>query len=466
MLATLACKKNDAEQALGQEGETFTVELSGSFEQPELVNLEVEQEIEPKLEGNTLRNFVLRAEDIDSYPKIAFTGIEAGEAFEPFVSAVWLYPQDRNNNDENRIMIVEDNLDPKVRVTKTQAGQYNSGTPTRGISRVIKENNKYRFLIGYNFKQSDTNRNGANRLQPVVTYRQGVDYRFVAAVNPSLGTPERTSKHRGYYPYYKGEPKDFIASNATVTMDALKLVPTGEDYLVSAKGNNMALNQRDSGKATLPLFSKFGQETTSLKGNHAGVETSFHMAGALLALKLRNDTGEPIIVKNIRTKSNDIAYYGYYEFWYSHHLFSNNSAYNTPEPVPFFARGDVTDQRNNALNAIYIYPLQGNTGQALPELANGASTAGRFYLWGGIDRLTTRDFKTYIQVEYSYASNPQQTIYAETVEVTPKNAPRRFENGKAYLITIPVRRPTVGNLDFTMPEHFGGDLAKEDFPNP
>lgn len=442
-LALGSCRQAD-EPIATPTGEALSVNLLGSWEQPEWVDLDAER--------GEARNLVLRRDGADAYPKIRFTALDDGsKSFEPFVSCVWLQPQDHQVSDQDRLMTVEDNGDPNIRNTKTQAGQYqddaSKGT-TKGISRVIKTyDGRYRFLIGYT---DHNNRNNADKWRPTQSYRAGQRYRFVAAINPPRSS---TYRHRAYY------PAETVDHN---NMPPLKLVDG--DYLVGETSDSRHTADK---YLSLPLFSTYGVETATLDNLSAGVETKFRLAGALVALQLDNRTGEEIIVRKIRTKSNDLVYSGYYEFWHSHELAPTgaNDMFGSAQAggVPVFARGHNRSDYDRAVDRVYTYPLQTAAGQAGLTMAQGKSLNGRFYLWGGIDLVTSSGFKTLVQVEYSYASEPQRTIYAETVDITPRG--KRFANNTAYLVTVPIQRPTLGNLELRMPEHIGNrDYMSEDFP--
>lgn len=67
----------------------------------------------------------------------------------------------------------------------------------------------------------------------------------------------------------------------------------------------------------------------------------------------------------------------------------------------------------------------------------GYQTQGRFYLWGGFPEGTLRN-ETLIQVKYSFADAPDVTYFSRTVNISPKSGSGKFEEGKAYLITVPI----------------------------
>lgn len=428
-----ACKQN-VEPLAQLSPAPLDINISGSLQQPEWQSLE---------QTGDARNFVLRPAGVDNYPKIVFSDIEAGSSFEAFVSCVWLQVQDHNQGEQDRVMIVEDHGKPNVYNTQTSAGEYQGAK--KGISRVVKSGDgKYRFLIGYT---DGTNANNTDKQRPIQQYRTNQQYRFIAAVNPPRKPGEL---HRAYYP---------TTTASSSNMPPLKLVDG--DYVVGMQGSN----RQSTDFFKLPLFSQFGKETATQTALKSGVETSFRMAGALLALKLDNRTGEEIVVKKIRAKSNDLAFTGYYELWNAHSVAPNGSNDlfnpNALKGTPVFARANSPSEHTNKAAEVYHFDLQTSAGVSGLNVQANQSLPGRFYLWGAIDLHTTANFQTLLQVEYSYASRPNETYYAETVNVTPQNG--RFANHTAYLVTVPVQRPRL-SLNIPMATYFGDkEPLEEDF---
>lgn len=441
--------------------EAFNISVNGDFVQPEWVDLE---------NTSSTRHMYLRAEN-DGFPKLKFTDLEQDptNGFEPFVSVLWFYkkePSDGMNLVKGWALKIEDDNDPSHRTTNIGTAKNKASGTNKGISRIIKEDGNYKMLIGFNVdgNNSMVDNSGENKrftgYYPVDKFPDDM-IGFIALQAPrKYGAGE--SAHRMYFPKpHKVEGSISAPPLSEDELEPLKRI-TG-NYIIAENSNDY-----DEHKHTkLPFFSEYADIQYNAKNKSLEMNTHFKLGGALLALKFDNKTGKDIVIDKIATKSNDIAYSGFYELWQSQAVGGKLKVEG--KKAPFFVRTVPGAEVEKVRNSVYKFKVQEENGDEY-RLSAGAKTEGRFYLWGAIDNLTHEydqykpsEYKTLIQVHYHYADDANKTIYfAETVNVTPKGAVKNFEEGKAYLITVPVNKPYLGGFHIDS-EHNYKDRNQKDF---
>lgn len=449
-----ACKQSEAKHEK-EEAQSIRINISGTVELPEWVDLDHEGEGTDKTKAFTLRH------NEQGYPKIRLSGIEDGnQKFEAFPSSVWLYTP--NWVIPNPISVEDYGGDPDRVTTQLSGTNKSSGSDAnaRGVSRIIKKGDTYHVLISYEVTGHQGKLFGPTDDPYPNNYRTLNNLRAFAALGhqyrTSNGRPDG-SKHRIYM------PKPHTTNTTTVLqLDPLKHIP--EDFIVGEASSTRVHGQTFF---KLPFFSNYANLSQVDSPTAAGTATRFHMAGVLLALKFDNRTGREIIIHKIHTRSNNLCYSGYYELW-KEHRHSQAPRYNTLPTgatlAPFFARSDQHINDEVRHRAVYPIDIQDENGGTYRLQAQGeqAKTSGRFYLWGGIDLSRHAGQTTLLQVEYSYADTPNERVYAEAIDLAPKTAPNKFEEGKAYLITVPINKPRL-NYPLLVPR----DLIRvdaQDFP--
>lgn len=415
-----SCKHSE-DVAPKQEQLSMTVNISGTFEMPEMMELD---------EDGSMRAFTLRRDE-KGYPKIRLTGIEDnGAKYEAFPSTVWLHSGSRASN--FRIDVEDYGQDPDRTVTSLNGATNKSNGPTadnRGVSRIIKKGDRYHVLISYEVtgKQGQPSHSTSGSENYPTTYADGT--RAFAVFNHHRNDVSGQSIHRIYMPKVHN-----VKDNAPIPqLDDLKEVVG--DYIVAE-----ASHTKDITKAfKLPFMSNFANVSfIQSSRTAAATETKFYMAGALLVLKFRNGAKRPVTIKKIYTKSNNLAYTGFYEIWHSH---GEGSTLPGDDKRPRFVRNESATTKSTELrNNIYPIGIKTESGGAY-TLASGQTSTGAFYLWGGIDQSSQAGNRTTLQVEYFYGDTESTTNPARrtrTIDIAPKTAPNKFEEGKAYLITIPI----------------------------
>lgn len=451
LMALGACNKEEVRQD-GGEGQSVIVSITGSVKLPEWVDLDHEGE-----EG-ALRAFTLRPDD-QGFPKIRLSGIEdRGLSYEPFPSSVWLYST--TGAWDGRIDVDDNQENPNRQNTNLSGTNRSNGSSaaTRGVSRIIKKGDAYHVLISYEAsgKQGQPSYLPEANRQQYPNYQQGSTRVFVAFGHHYTAQTGH-SLHRLYMP----RPHQTGETSTPPTLDPLK--HTLGDFVVA---ESSAVRRHGQTTFKIPLISNYANLSTVASPTAAGTETQFHMPGALLALKFDNRTGADITIKKVHTRSNNLAYSGYYELWNGHNAKAGDKyTNNIPSGVastPFFARDNVTG--DNKRSHVYTADVQDEQGGAY-SLAAGAKSQGRFYLWGAIDqsKSTSVGNTTLLQVEYSYNDDLNAVYYSEAINIAPKTAPNKFEEGKAYLITVPVNKPRLNYPLFVV-----GELNRvnaQDFPS-
>lgn len=453
----------------------FSFSISGSVAQPEWVDMEGD---------DNLRAFTLKPNDRE-YPKIDLPVVKE-KGFESFVSVVWLFPQSLTEKlkagqkgpgvdqyGEAVRIYVEDSGDPAK--MDSHAGKNMSNTSIsrnqKGVSRIINRNGKYRVLIGFDVQGGATSTNKHNSM--LDAFRSGQEYNTFIALNPPLQQASRTrvSIHRIYFPVTHNAESTDKNKAIVPNLPPLKYLEDGESYVVGESATSMAeiatktdrgyepndhsgyyKNKSNPKIFELPFFSRFGEKvTTENRENRlthgSAIEARFKMAGVLLALKFKNDTRRAIKIKSLRTKSSRLAYSGYYELWPSilgsRYKNVKNSTFDNQVGVPFFARGQNEQQSNLLRQAMYEFKFR-DARNNLKEMdvARDGTTGGRAYLWGAIDldQSYTGPKQTRCQVVYEYADQPGRQLVSKVVVLSqkPGGAEVDFEEGKAYLITVPI----------------------------
>lgn len=395
------------------EEEKTVVALSGTFNMPEWVDLEDENEDIPKA-------FTLRPNK-NGYPKIRLSGIEDdNKAFESFPSSVWLY---KPGKVLDLRIDVEDHEGEKPVLTGTNQS-FGSTAARRGVSRIIKKGDKYHVLVKYEVSnkqgQATPSPTGDSYPKP---YPTGT--RAFVAFNHHHNPQPGSSIHRLYM------PKLHNTTNGTIPqLDALQHV--SGDYVVAEAGAAREASKRFK----LPFMSKYADLSTLVSGTEAFTTTNFYMAGALLALKFKNQTGRNITVNKIHVKSDNLAFSGFYELWSDHpDMPTSGTLPSAQRTRPFFARSDGKQYSQQRRNATYQIDIKNDAGGSY-LLSTTATTTGRFYLWGGIDEATGSGSTTRVQVEYTARG---ASTKSKVIDITPKAGAKKFEEGKAYIITIPIQ---------------------------
>lgn len=463
MLALYACKKEEAPQPQPID-EPISVSITGTFHQPEWVDLDAEGE-------DGLRNFVLRP-NAQGYPKVVLTDLENStdpNAFEPYPTSVFLY-NGSNGETPNIRLEVEDDMDrnkghnPDVGGTNKVSGN----TPAeRGTSRIVKKGDKYHVLVGFETSGTRGRSLGSNAQWPATFTEQSY---YVAIVLNAANRYDDNSQHRIYVPHRHPTNVDTNATGIPFTsMPPVK--HTVGDYLLATpmetgKANN---GVRGEGFFKMPVISHFSKVIQRTSPNKLTFVTDFYMPGVLLALRFDNRTGRDITIKKLRTRSTSIAYSGYYEFWGGRTTAgSNPKTQRAGKHSPGFARYDKLEGVWDKIRGrVYEFPILDDQGQNSFPLTAGQSSQGRFYINGGYDSKFTDEDVTLVQVEYEYQDTPGVTVYSETVSISPPAAThqgRRFKESHAYLVTVPVRTPELGNLSAAMPDMLGEVNAMNDFP--
>ncbi|MDO4707599.1 MAG: hypothetical protein Q4A61_04145 [Porphyromonadaceae bacterium] len=439
LLALGACSKVEEEPAgnIEDQGKPLRINITGSFEQPEWVHVDNE---------HAMRNFVLRPNQA-GYPKIVLTSLEGkAEGFEAYPSIVHLYNSQGKTMDYR--LEVEDDLNPssdesdKVKGNNKIVGASNE---EKGTSRIVKRDGSYRVQVGFETSGKRGFSSGSSKKADVVypsPYNDSEYYVFVALNPKHRDHPQ--SNHRIYYPY---EHRVVGDNSSTPSMPALK--HTIGDYEV-ARPSNVSKERDNHDGFVIPVFSDFHRRVTKTNDNLLQVETQFHMSGVLVALKLDNRTGRDIIVKRLRTRSNDLSYSGYYELWdfdWCNPKTGPNQRFH-PTAGPIFVRYDSPDFTRGRAR-VYTYDVKDASGARDYSLSARSSSPGRFYLWGAIDEGNPRHGKasrydgpwhTLMEIEYAYANQPNRVVRSATVDITPTyTTKRRFEYGKAYLVTLPIK---------------------------
>lgn len=433
-----ACNKVEQEPigSLPAPEQSIRVSITGTFEQPEWVHID---------NDNAMRNFVLRPNEA-GYPKIVLTSLENQESgFEPYPSIVHLY--NSLGRTTNYRLEVEDDLDatkgesPKVTGTNKVSGASNA---QKGTSRIIKKDGKYHVLVGFETSGKNGFSAGSDKTSPSVVYPSPYTdmngYYVFVALNPKYRY-DYDSQHRIYYP-----TKHRTTSNGPAAPPAPDLKHTVGDYEV-ARPTNVG-TERSNG-FEIPVFSDYNRKYQRTAPNILQIETEFHMGGVLVALKLDNRTGRNILVKRLRTRSNDLAYSGYFELWdydWCNPKAAEAKKRHYPTSGPVFVRYDSSNW-DSGRNRIHTYNIKDDTGANDYALRANASSDGRFYLWGAFDESHpkgakfTGPWQTLVEIEYAYEDQPATIIKSATVDITPVHtAARRFEYGKAYLVTLPIKQ--------------------------
>lgn len=416
-LAFSACKQSQepiSEDTTKKENK-FTVEINGTFHMPEWVDLESGEEDQAKA-------FTLRP-NAQGYPKIRLSGIEDNNlAFETFPSSVWIYNQTSGYNFR---IDVEDSKQESHTLTGTNKSN-GSSAANRGISRIIKKGDKYHAMVKYEVSGKQGQPSSYSGENYPSTYPTGTRA-FVAFGH--YFHPQGTSVHRLYMP----KIHDVKVNSAPPQMDPLTHIPQNGDFVVAEN----SISKSEGKNFKLPFISKYADLSTIEAPTKAVTNTNFYMAGALLALRFKNNKSSSISIRKIHVKSNNLAFSGFYELWHNHPDQSNNLP-QASRTRPFFARTDGGTETPKRRNTVYAIPIQNSNGG--PHTLNtGSTSSGRFYLWGGIDELTANtNGITQIQVEYSIGTGTT-TYKTKIINIAPKTAPNRFEEGKAYIITVPVQ---------------------------
>lgn len=397
-----------------QNAERISIELSGVVHMPEWVDLESQGD-------EKLRAFTLKHNQA-GYPKIRLSDIEDNDAdFEAFPTSVWLY----NARTSYDLRIDVEDYGGADSAIYGPNRSYGGSPERRGVSRIIKKGDKYHVMVKY--EASARQGQPATGLGENYPTPYALGTRVFVAFNHHRSDAVRQSIHRLYMPKVHN-----VLSSVTGApqLDELRHIPG--DFVVAESSNI----KDDSKRFRLPFFSKYADFATLTTGTQAITSTNFYMAGVLLALKFENKTSSPIYIQKIHTKSNNLAYSGYYELWKSHKDLSNNMPSIT-RTRPFFARADGVPGSTNRRNAVYTMDIKNELGSVY-SLQSGERTAGRFYLWGGIDESSRSGNTTSIQVEYSLTPTGP-TLKTKLIDISPQTSSRKFEEGKAYVITIPIK---------------------------
>lgn len=430
--------------AFGTPIEEFTI--TGSIEHPTMVEVD---------KNGYTRSLVLR-ENSSKYPKIVFTDLaNGGKEFEQYFSSVWVYDKSTSMR-----IFVEDNG-----VNNAHKGDYPLGNDnasaistevsskgaTKGVSRVLKYGDKYKVFIRFSSNNYNNPNQKYNSWYP--TYNNpATNYNVQVALNPLTNGAKSwplPSAHRVYAPIlFKSDSYGGTDPRVQdVQLPPLKLVKG--DYHVGGESNQVVIGNQtkpaDDKMFVIPLISDYNN-TLNLNGNtKATSEVKFRMRGILLSMNLQNKTGKKIILKKLKTKSNNLAYIGFYEIWHS----ANANAANVRNQTPLFIRA-VNGGEDPFRNHIYEFNLKNTDDQNYIPINPNADSDGRIYLWGGLD--SSRDPSTKVQFVFSYEDAPNVDLLSQPMELTPKTAPNRFEEGKVYLINVPINRPiqsgTFGFNDF------------------
>lgn len=410
-------------------------EIRGDFEAPEMVDLG---------DNNSTRALVLRP-NTNKYPKIVFPELDNGASFEPFFSSVWLH--NVNNTSINRRIFVEDRGGEHAHEGSTQLGANasatsranRSGATEKGVSRILKIGDKYKVFIRF----SGTSATGRSADDSWVnTYNTNHRYALQIALNPLTNGGGNNnwpsgSAHRIYVPTLFRSDGNANPTNMEVSLPPLKLV--SGDYHIGHSSSDVVVADRNNPTGPgnklfrIPLISNYHYTKTADNSNFIKADLTFKMRGVLLSMSLQNKTGKNIIVKKVRTKSNNLAYVGFYDLWHS-----DNSSNRSDTPV--FSRAG--DHEHLFQSYTYTFDVQEENSTNPVSISANSESAGRVYLWGGIDKyMPTNGISTKVQFIYAYADAPDQELVSETLELTPKTAPNKFEEGKVYLINIPISKP-------------------------
>lgn len=414
ILTISACKQGNEplNEDLTKLNDKLTFELNGTFNMPEWVDLESDKQEQAKA-------FTLRHND-KGYPKIRLSGIEdEGLAFEAFPSSVWLYTP---SNSYNFRIDVEDHgqADPTISGTNKS---YGTGPNNRGVSRIIKRGDKYHVMVKYEVSARQGQPTTYSGESYPSVYAPGT--RAFVAFNHHRADTRGASIHRLYMPHVH----NVLAKSPIPPLPPLKHIPG--DFIVAESSTT-----RDNSKRfKLPFISKYADLSTLETQTKAVTQTNFYMAGALLALKFENKQTRPIHIRKILVKSNNLAFSGFYELWKRHPDKANNLPSST-HTRPFFARSEGGETSDDRRKAVYEFDIQDEAGNAY-HLAPKAKTSGRFYLWGGIDtKANSAGNITELRVQYSVGSTIETT---NVINIAPRTGSGQFEEGKAYIITIPIQ---------------------------
>ncbi|MDO4692138.1 MAG: hypothetical protein Q4A64_04615 [Porphyromonadaceae bacterium] len=450
-----ACGKV-ADVSLGSEQQVSApvqLSISGSVDQPEWVDME----------GEGLRAFTLKP-NAQEYPKIHLPEVEQ-KGFESFVSCVWLFPKSVKNRDPHKQALriyVEDNQgDVGRRDSHASPNTSNTsiikGSSGKGISRIVKKDGKYRVLVGFHVPKEV--KQGSLYNSMLETFRAGEEYNIFVALNPLFRKDSETgaSIHRIHYPV--PHAVDPGGLKEPPPLPPLRVVSSQDLYVVGQSTTDAAHLTKNQDNAVpthafvLPFFSRFGEklnlEEVNGKLSHgSALSVRFKMVGVLLALKFENKIGRPIKLKKLYTKSSHLAYSGFYELWplvpNERYPDFQNSTFGNTIRVPFFMRTVVKGTSDALRNATYKFDIQDNNGNALPSIAPRAASNGRAYLWGAIDldKTNTGSKSTRCQVVYEYENQPGVQYISKVVDLSQKKSGGKvtFEEGKAYLITVPIEQ--------------------------
>lgn len=445
LLILVACNKHEE---IASRPTTLQFSASGSLVQPEWVDLESNT--------NDSRAFMLKPNNRE-YPKIDLPVVQ-NNGFEPFVSVVWLFSKNNRNSTGLRIY-VEDNNDPNKKDSHADDNTSNTSIPNngKGISRIIMKDGKYRVLIGFNVPRGHTTRKKSNSM--IGTFLPQEQYNVFVALNPPIRRDsETTSIHRIHFPITHNVEGRDLTEEGIPKLPPLKYVQNGQSYIVGQSATDMSqIRQPDDtgynpNTFNMPFFSRFGETLTTENRNGslthgAAITAQFRMAGVLLALKFKNNTGRKIKVKKIKTQSSHLAYSGYYELWHKiagkRYTNEKNSTFDNVAGVPFFSRSVREDRSDFLRGSTYEFSLQDVSNKPLAVgIEPRQSANGRVFLWGAIDmdESHTGPKETRCQVIYEYEDEPGVSYISKMIKLHERRGGGtvNFEDGKAYLITVPI----------------------------